>query len=97
MRPTVARITELDPRRRQIHVVGEAHPGELSDRGYVRTGEEWVLELRRPETPGRDVDALFEEFRALKGMGYRFAEGDEWSPAELLRKMFPQDPRVGGR
>ena len=97
MRPIVARITELDPRRRRIHVVGEAHPGELTDRGYVRSGEEWVLELRRPEAAGKDADALTEEFRALQTMGYDFAEGEEWSPAELFRKLFPKDPLLGGR
>ena len=60
-------------------------------------GEEWVLELHRPTEAGRDVDALTEEFRALKGKGYEFAEGHEWSPAELFRKMFPKDQMFGGR
>lgn len=86
MRPRVVRITEADPRRRRIHVTGEAHPGELASRGYVRVGEEWVLEISRPAGPGRDADPVVEEFRALDGLGYEFAEGDEWSPAELHRK-----------
>jgi hypothetical protein len=81
----VSRITELDPRRRRIHVAGEVHPGELSERGYVRLGEEWVLELRRPEAGG-DADQVIREFEALRSMGYGFADGDEWSPAELFRK-----------
>jgi hypothetical protein len=86
MRPRVARITEADPRRRRIHVVGEAHPGELAARGYARSGDEWVLEIVRPAGPGRDADPVVEEFRALEALGYEFAEGDEWSPAELHRK-----------
>jgi hypothetical protein len=86
MRPRVVRITEADPRRRRIHVVGEAHPGELSGRGYVKVGEEWVLDVRRPAGPGRDADPVVEEFRALSNLGYEFAEGDEWSPLELFRK-----------
>src|SRR5262245_11673270 len=85
-RPYVARVTEVNPRHRRIHVVGELHPGELAERGYVRRGEEWVLDLRRPGTPGRDADGLIAEFRALSRLGYGFAEGDEWSPAELFRK-----------
>ena len=84
-RPTVARISEIDPRRRRIHVKGELHPGELAERGYVRRGEEWVLELRRPEAGG-DADGVIREFQALKRLGYHFAEGDEWSPSELFRK-----------
>ena len=85
--PIVSRITESDPRVRRIHVRGEVHPGELADRGYVRSGEEWVLEVRRPKGSGaRDVDPFVEEFRALKRMGYGFAEGGEWSPGELCRK-----------
>lgn len=82
----MVRITEADPRRRRIHVVGEAHPGELASRGYVRSGEEWVLDIVRPARAGRDADPIVEEFRALQGLGYAFAEGDEWSPAELFRK-----------
>ena len=97
MKPTVARISELDPRRRRLHVVGESHPGELAERGYERIGEEWVLELKRPDRAGRDTDTLLEEFRALRTLGYRFAEGDEWSPAELLRKLFPEDSLLGDR
>ena len=86
MRPTVARITEVQPALRRIHVTGEIHPGELAERGYLRRGEEWVLDLRRPSTPGRDADPFVDEFRALKGLGYDFAEGDEWSPGELYRR-----------
>ncbi len=93
----VARITEVDPRRRRIHVVGEMHPGELAARGYVRLGEEWVLEIRRPEGPGRDAEPLVQEFRALCGLGYGFYEGDEWSPAELFRKHLGSQPLCGGR
>lgn len=85
--PLVTRITEVHPRLRRIHVRAENHPGELSGRGYVRVGDEWVLEIRRPEVPGRDADPLVREFRALAAMRYGFAEGDEWSPAELFRKL----------
>jgi hypothetical protein len=84
--PIVSRITEADPRVRRIHVRGEVHPGELAERGYVQRGEEWVLEVRRPKGGGRDLDPFVEEFRALKRMGYAFAEGGEWSPGELCRK-----------
>lgn len=80
------RITEVNPTLRRVHVVGEVHPGELAERGYVRGGEEWVLNIRRPGQAGRDVDPFVKEFRALRGLGYEFADGDEWSPAELLRK-----------
>ena len=97
LRPSVSRITELDPTRRRIHVRGEVHPGELAERGYARSGEEWVLDLRRPSAEraakGKasgdardDVDPFVEEFRALRRMGYAFAEGGEWSPGELYRK-----------
>jgi hypothetical protein len=86
LKPYVARITEADPRRRRIHVVGEVHPGELAERGYVRRGEEWVLEVGRPSGPGADADPFVEEFRRLQALGYGFAEGDEWSPRELYRK-----------
>ncbi|HVR85770.1 MAG TPA: hypothetical protein VMU54_15740 [Planctomycetota bacterium] len=97
LRPTVSRITEVDPTRRRIHVKGEVHPGELAERGYARIEEEWVLDLRRPsadraskgQPPGDgrdDVDPFVEEFRALGRMGYAFAEGGEWSPGELYRK-----------
>lgn len=86
MRPLVARVTEVHPALRRLHVVGEAHPGELAERGYVRRGEEWVLEIRRPEREGRDADVLIREFQALGGLGYDFAAGDEWSPLELYRK-----------
>jgi len=94
----VLRITEADPRRRRIHVSGEAHPGELAARGYVPAGEEWVLDVLRLAGPGRDADPVIEEFRALHGLGYGFAEGDEWSPAELFRKyrdrgLLPGDER----
>lgn len=83
--PHVSRITELDPRRRRLHVVGEVHPGELSARGYAPEGDEWVLELARPVSPGRDQDRLLVEFRVLRDLGYAFAEGDEWAPAEIFR------------
>lgn len=87
MQPTVTRITEADPTLRRIHVTGEVHPGELAERGYARRGEEWVLEVRRPKGDGRrDVDPFVEEFRALRRLGYAFAEGGEWSPGELCRK-----------
>lgn len=85
-RPTVSRISEADPTRRRIHVTGEVHPGELAERGYARQGEEWVLDVRRPEGGRRDLDPFVEEFRALKKLGYAFAEGGEWSPGELCRK-----------
>ncbi len=98
MRPHVARITELDPRRRRIHVRGEElHPGELAGRGYAREGGEWVLELRRPGRAEKDADALTEEFRGLQLMGYGFAEGDEWSPAELCRRLLGGPAIPGGR
>jgi hypothetical protein len=86
LKPHVVRITEVNPRLRRIHVAGEVHPGELAARGYVRRGNEWVLDLRRPDAPGRDADGLVAEFEALSALGYGFAEGDEWSPAELYRK-----------
>ncbi len=85
MRAFVARITESDPFLRRIHVVGEQHPGELQERGYVRLGGEWVLEVRRP-AGGKDADPFIDEFRTLKHLGYGFAEGGEWSPAELARR-----------
>ena len=84
--PIVSRITEADPRMRRIHVRGEVHPGELAERGYVPRGDEWVLEIRRPTSGARDIDPFVEEFRALKRMGYAFAEGGEWSPGEICRK-----------
>ena len=83
-RPTVARITEANPQVRRLHVVGEVHPGELAERGYVRRGEEWVLEIRRPAVPGHDADPFVAEFDALSRMGYEFAGDAEWSPRELL-------------
>ena len=83
----MSRITESDPRTRRIHVVGELHPGELSERGYERRGEEWVLEVRRPAAGDRDADPFVAEFQALRRMGYDFAEGDEWSPRELLARL----------
>ena len=86
MRPIVARVTEAHPALRRLHVRGEAHPGELAERGYVLRGEEWVLDIRRPEEPGRDADVLLREFEALGRLGYEFAAGDEWSPLELYRK-----------
>lgn len=74
-KPHVARITEVHPRLRRIHVTGEIHPGELAARGY-RDG---VREIRTTEE-------LLAEFQTLRNLGYGFAEGDEWSPAELYRK-----------
>jgi hypothetical protein len=94
-RPHVSRITEVDPRRRWIHVEGEVHPGELSERGYRKSGEEWILEIRRPEGPGRDPDPVVAEFERLARMGYGFAEGTEWSPAELYRK-YRELGKLGG-
>ena len=91
-RPTVARITEANPRLRRIHVRGEAHPGELSERGYVRRGDEWVLELRCPEVDGHDADAFVAEFEALSRLGYDFAEGPEWSPRELWERLRREKP-----
>lgn len=96
LKPHVVRITELNPRVRRIHVAGEVHPGELAERGYVRVGSEWVLELRRPEVPGHDTDGLAAEFEALSALGYGFAEGDEWSPAELFRKLLGSGQGQGG-
>ena len=86
MRPIVARVTEAHPALRRLHVQGEIHPGELAERGYVRRGDEWVLDIRRPEEPGRDADVLLREFEVLSRLGYAFAAGDEWSPLELYRK-----------
>jgi hypothetical protein len=86
VRPIVARVTEAHPALRRLHVLGETHPGELAERGYVRRGEEWVLDIRRPEEPGRDADVLLREFEVLSRMGYDFAAGEEWSPLELYRK-----------
>ena len=91
MRPFVSRITEVSPLLRRIHVKGEAHPGELSERGYVKMGEEWVLEIGRPDRPEKSLDRLTEEFRSLRTMGYGFAEAEEWSPAELYRRIFPEE------
>ena len=68
-------------------MVGEVHPGELSERGYVSRGGEWVLDVLRPEVPGRDADPFIREFQALSRMGYEFAEGDEWSPRELFERL----------
>jgi hypothetical protein len=96
-RPHVARITEADPRRLRIHVRGEMHPGELAARGYERRGEEWVLEIRRPGPPAGDPEPLEREFRALRDLGYGFAEGMEWAPAELFRKYLGKDRWSGGR
>jgi hypothetical protein len=95
-RPTVARITEAQPHLRRIHVTGEVHPGELAARGYVRRGEEWVLEIRKPDDPARAVEDVVREFQALSGLGYGFAEGDEWSPAELFRKYAERGKLRGG-
>jgi hypothetical protein len=75
MQPYVDRITEIHPRLRKIHVVGELHPGELADRGY-RDG---AFEITTTE-------ALLREFQALQELGYAFRAGDEWSPAELYEK-----------
>ena len=84
MRPHVARLTELDPRRRRLHVVGEVHPGELALRGYVEAAGEWIKEITRPASG--DADPFVHEFRALRDLGYAFLEGDEWAPAELYRR-----------
>jgi hypothetical protein len=86
VRAFVVRVTEAHPSLRRVHVRGELHPGELAERGYVRSGEEWVLDVARPAGGGRDIDPFVEEFRALQKLGYGFAEGGEWSPAELARK-----------
>ena len=75
MRPRVVRITEVNPRLRRLHVEGEVHPGELAARGYVAGVREF-----------RSTEELVREFRALADLGYEFAEGDEWAPAELFRK-----------
>lgn len=72
---------------RRIHVAGEVHPGELAERGYELRGGEWVLAIRRPEGAGADVDPFVKEFEALSRLGYEFAEGDEWSPRELLDRL----------
>jgi hypothetical protein len=90
VRAYVAKITEISPFRRRIHVVGELHPGELEERGYVRSGDEWVRDVRRP-SGGRDADPFVDEFRALRALGYGFAEGGEWSPAELARRFADLD------
>ena len=87
----------MDPRRRRIHVRGEMHPGELAARGYERRGGEWVLEICRPEHPAGDSEPLEREFRALCDLGYGFAEGEEWAPAELFRKYLGMDRLRGGR
>lgn len=84
MRACVDRITEVHPRLRRIHVVGELHPGELTDRGY-RDG---VREIRTTEE-------LIREFQALRDLGYAFRPGGEWSPAELYRK-FAAEGRLKG-
>ena len=91
MRPFVVRITEVSPLLRRLHVKGEAHPGELAERGYVKRGEEWVLDIGRPDRKEKSLDRLTEEFRSLRMMGYGFAEADEWSPAELYRRIFPDE------
>ena len=91
MRPIVVRITEVSPLVRRLHVKGEAHPGELSERGYVQMGDEWVLEIGRPDRANKSLDKLTEEFRTLRMLGYEFAETDEWSPAELYRRIFPDE------
>ena len=84
MKPHVARITELNPRLRRIHVVGENHPGELANRGYAAAGGEWIKEIPRPKSG--DADPFVNEFRALHDLGYAFLEGAEWSPAEMYRR-----------
>lgn len=71
----VDRIAEIHPRLRRIHVAGELHPGELSDRGYL----DGALEITTTEE-------LLREFQALHDLGYAFRAGDEWSPAELFEK-----------
>ena len=91
MRPTVVRITEVSPLARRLHVKGEMHPGELSERGYVQMGDEWVLEIGRPDRANKSLDKLTEEFRTLRMLGYEFAETDEWSPAEIYRRIFPDE------
>ena len=86
MRPTVSRIAEVHPALLRLLVRGEAHPGELAERGYVRRGEDWALDIPMPDDPRKDADVLRREFEALDRLGYAFADGDEWSPLELYRK-----------
>ncbi len=87
MRAYVARITEVNPLLRRIHVVGEVHPGELEARGYVKRDREWIKEIRRPKAGG-DADPFVNEFAALCDLGYAFLEGEEWAPAELYRRAY---------
>jgi hypothetical protein len=84
MRPHVARLSEVHPRLRKIHVVGEVHSGELVARGYTQSGAEWVKEIHRPQAG--DADPFIREFKALRDLGYAFLEGDEWAAAELYRR-----------
>ena len=81
-------ISEVDPRHRRLHVTSELHPGELTSRGYVPLGGEFALDLHRPKdrTGSSDLEKLLHEFDALRGLGYAFLEGEEWSPAWLFRK-----------
>jgi hypothetical protein len=85
--PHVARITFIDPLRLRLHVVGEIHPGELSSRGYLARGDEWVLDLPPTMTSrGQETKSqLIVEFQVLRNLGYAFMEGDEFSPAEAWR------------
>jgi hypothetical protein len=96
VRALVTRITEAGPMLRRLHVSGELHPGELEGRGYVRSGAEWILEVPRPRAGG-GADPFVEEFRALQVLGYGFAEGAEWSPAELARHFAGRGLLDGGR
>lgn len=88
MIPHLRHISEVDPRRRRLHVTAELHPGELTSRGYRPVGGEFVLELSRPHDPtgSSDLERLLAEFEALRDLGYGFLEGEEWSPAGLFRR-----------
>jgi hypothetical protein len=92
MIPHVRRLTELNPRRRRIHVRGEVHPGELAERGYRSDGEDLVREISTTEE-------LIAEFQALQDLHYAFLEGEEWSPAEIYQRFLDMgklrgDPRT---
>jgi hypothetical protein len=95
--PHVARITFIDPLRLRLHVVGEIHPGELSSRGYLARGDEWVLDLPPTMTSrGQETKSqLIVEFQVLRNLGYAFMEGDEFSPAEAWRNYLAKGAVTG--
>ncbi len=83
--PHLRHVSELDPRRRLLHVTAELHPGELVERGWAPEAGEFVRELKRPRAGSEDAEGLYAMLAELRDLGYAFLEGGEWSPAQLFR------------